>query len=409
MVGRFKGASEVTPLAEVTELYLEDVERLHSAQTTDAYRGPLRLLIRFLTETLGRDPRLADLTLENVLSWMDALQRTPKRMRGGLAEGNGVVARETLRTYLRTIRVFSRWLTRAPYRLLAVDPLTDLKLPRASRRFKQPLNADEIEALFDAVDAGTIVGARDRAMLLMLLDGGLRATELANLRYGDLNIRDQAIFVASGKGDASRYVTLGQTTLADLRVYLLVHEALLCGAAVTVDGSYLRAKPAEADLDDTPLFPTVRGEYFEYEGLKSWFRRIAERAGVPRAHLHLMRHTSAAQTLDAGADIRVVQLRLGHKDITTTQRYLHLAREQLARLQSQFSPVDHLGIGKPDSERGSRRNRSTRPSQPMWRRHAERTTPGKRAAQPPKKEEKPENDSQRGDDEEPGAPVGVRK
>jgi integrase/recombinase XerD len=322
----------------------------------------------------------------------------------------GTVARETVRTYLRAIRVFARWLTRPPYRLLATDPLADLTLPRASRRFKQPLNADEIDALLDAVDAGTIVGARDRAMLLVLLDGGLRATELANLRYGDLNIRDQSIFVAAGKGDASRYVTLGQTTIADIRAYLLVHEALLCGAAVTVNGKYLRPKPT--DLEDAPLFPTVQGEYFGYDGLKSWFGRIAERAGVPRAHLHLMRHTSAAQSLDAGADIRVVQLRLGHKDITTTQRYLYLARERLARLESQYSPVDHLGIGKPDGERRSKRTRSTQPTKPMWRRRAERTTPGKRTPQQPKKQEKQENHSQPGDAEEPGAPAapgGVRK
>jgi site-specific recombinase XerD len=419
-MGWSRQTGELAPLTDVVKLYLEDVERTRTTRTRGAYEGPLRLYTEHLRAELGREPLLSDVTLDSALSWMDALQREPKRLNGGRKTGDTPVSRETVRTYLRALRVFTRWLTRPPYRVTKENPLADLKLPRASRSRKQPLDENDLAALLNATDRTTLVGARDHAMLLILIDGGLRASELTDLTRGDLSIDHNTVFVAHGKGDKSRFVTLGHATLADLRAYLLIHEALVRGAAASVYGRIRRPPPD--DLNDAPLFPTIHGDFYSYQGLKTWFRAIAARAGVHGAHLHLLRHTSATQMLNAGADVHFVQLKLGHQDINTTLKYLHLAEDRIAEHQQPYSPVDYLGIADDDgSGQRRRQNRTARGSRPLWRQPDRRRTQDKAGSStrtqnsgsnPPGKgrteRDAPAKRAGRDDDEEPGAPVGAR-
>ena len=112
---------------------------------------------------------------------------------------------------------------------------------------------------------------------------------------------------------------------------------------------------------DASFFQALHGGAFSYDGLRSWLRRITDRAGVPRAHLHLCRHTSAVDTLDAGADVRTVQLKLGHASIATTQRYLNMASRRLSERQKEFSPIDRL-------KQQQAKRMSSKSSLPLWRR-----------------------------------------
>jgi hypothetical protein len=131
-----------------------------------------------------------------------------------------------------------------------------------------------------------------------------------------------------------------------------------------------------------PFFQTIHGAPFSYYGLRSWLRRLERSADVPHVYLHLLRHTSAIETLEAGADVRTVQLKLGHANIATTQRYLNLAARDIGERQRVFSPADHLaGLTTPGSRAAPARGRgqghkgaqngatkSAQERKPLWRR-----------------------------------------
>jgi site-specific recombinase XerD len=305
----------------------------------------LYLFHTYLQEQLDRAPRLSDFTLSAVQRWALALQQRPKWERGGLAVGDKPVALETRRTYLRTLRTFSNWLPKLPHTFCAEPPLQHLLMPRASETYKLPLTEEELAKLLAAAKEDSFFGACDTAMLLFLMDSATRASELTDLRVGDVTLQTGLLLVSRGKGSHSRTVTVGEETRQALRRYALVRDS----------------RPGAVRSSEAPFFQTKQGTPFTYYGLRSWLQRIGERAGVPRVHLHLFRHTSAVETLDVGADLRTVQLKLGHADISTTQRYLHMASERLSERQRQFSPVDHLGLGTPKQPK-------EKAPIPLWRR-----------------------------------------
>lgn len=191
-----------------------------------------------------------------------------------------------------------------------------------------PLEVEEMQQLLSACDLSSSLGARDVAMLMIFLDGGLRAMDLAKLKVSDVNTESGQLFIASGKGEKTRIVTVGAETCRALRRYVLYRDSLT---------------PAGPQAS---FFQTQRGGPFKYDGLKQWFRRLQRRAGITRRlHLHLLRHTSAVQTLDVpGSDLFTLQMKLGHADISTTRRYLRMTGKKLSDRQRTFSPLDHLGM-----------------------------------------------------------------
>jgi site-specific recombinase XerD len=328
--------------------FLYACEQRLSEDTLRSYRGVLHVFTAYLSEQLGREPTLADFTLPVVQRWAMTLQERPKLERGGLAVGDHPVAVETRRTYLRTLRTFSNWLPKPPHAFCSEPPLRHLLLPRASDTFKLPLSDEEIGLLLEASREDSVFGVRDTAMLLLLIDGAVRAMELCQLRVADVTLQTGLILVSRGKGNKTRSVTVGDETRMALRRY-----------AVTRD-----SRPGAQRSPDAPFFQALHGGAFTYAGLRSWLRRITDRAGVPRAHLHLCRHTSAVDTLDAGADVRTVQLKLGHASIATTQRYLNMASKRLSERQREFSPVDRLKLLQ--SKKPPRG-----PQTPLWRRSSD--------------------------------------
>jgi integrase/recombinase XerD len=322
---RPKGSPELLLELIIEEFIFDTQQKTSDGSTPRAYRQPLRLFVRFLTEALGRPPWLSDFTLAAVQRWATSLQERPKWERGGLSVGKKPLAVETRRTYLRTLRTFSNWLPRPPHTYCDEAPLKHLTLPRASQTYKLPLTEDEVTRLILAAKEDTVFGARDTAMLLFLMDSATRAMELCRLRIGDVTLQTGLVLVARGKGNKTRAVTVGDETRLALRRY-----------AVMRDSQHGAVRSPE-----DPFFETVNGSFFTYYGLRSWLKRVSARAAVPRAHLHLLRHTSAVDTLDVGADLRTLQLKLGHASIVTTQRYLNMASDRLSERQRAYSPIDH--------------------------------------------------------------------
>ncbi len=196
-------------------------------------------------------------------------------------------------------------------------------------------------------DRETVDGVRTQALLLTLVDGGLRAKELASLTIGDVSLQDGVLLVRRAKSHQPRLVVVGKETVLALRRYIVLRDS----------------RPSADTAATAPFFQTIHRTAFTYYGLRSWLRRLEQLAGVPHVHLHLLRHTSAIETLESGADVRTVQLKLGHADIGTTQGYLNMAPQRISQRQRSFSPVDRLGLT------ASKRTRSTRqdPLRPLWR------------------------------------------
>jgi integrase/recombinase XerD len=204
---------------------------------------------------------------------------------------------------------------------LPVDPMENLKAPRAFKGLPRCLTPAQVDALLEAPDAATPLGIRDRAILEVLYASGLRVSELIGLKPGDLDL-EVGLLTCFGKGRKERLVPVG-------------------GVAVRWVERYLReVRPRLAkDGGDPSLFLNQRGRRLSRMGLWSIVRRHAVTAGVERVLTpHVLRHSFASHLLERGADLRSLQAMLGHADISTTQIYTHVTRERLRKLYDQFHP-----------------------------------------------------------------------
>jgi len=333
-------AAPVLQLDLVVDEYERDLRRRDvSPKTIKNYVQILGLAIRCWQEQLGRPPTLDDVTVRAGEAFLDHLMARGNQSPWAHHDDNGhegnrhdehkALSRETLRTYIRALKVFSSWLAAPKQRYTLDNRLALLQMPSKAETYKLPLEADEVQRLLDTCDITTVFGSRDLAILLTFLDGGLRASDLAQLKVGHVNLESGKLFIEASKGRKSRTVTVGDTTKRILRRYAFMRDAS-AGA---------KAGPGD------PFFRNKRGEAFRYEGLRQLLRRLKTRAGVNRAFLHLLRHTSAVRTLEVpGSDLITLQEKLGHADITTTRRYIHMASATLSERQRAFSPIDHQGL-----------------------------------------------------------------
>jgi integrase/recombinase XerD len=200
-------------------------------------------------------------------------------------------------------------------RRIAADPTLKLDPPKRAPRFPKTLSEADVEALLAAPDPATPLGLRDRAMLETLYATGLRVSELVALKTYQANL-DAGVLRVMGKGSKERLVPLGEE-------------------AVEWIARYLKSRRGAADA----LFLTARGDGMTRQAFWYLIRRYGRRA-IPGKKLspHVLRHAFATHLINHGADLRVVQLLLGHADISTTQIYTHVARERLKSLHARHHP-----------------------------------------------------------------------
>jgi len=204
---------------------------------------------------------------------------------------------------------------------VAVDPVLRLDSPRRAPRFPKTLLEADVDALLAAPDAKTALGLRDRAMLEVLYASGLRVSELVALRLFEVNL-DAGVVRVVGKGDKERLVPLGEEAVDCVRRYLAEARPRLLGGRSC----------------DT-MFVTERGAGMTRQAFWYNIKRYGARA-LPGKSLspHVLRHAFATHLVNHGADLRVVQMLLGHADISTTQIYTHVARERLKALHAKHHP-----------------------------------------------------------------------
>jgi integrase/recombinase XerD len=280
------------------------LERGVAANTLAAYRSDLTHLGRWLRER-GVAGLLA-LERGDLLEYLAHLS------------AQGRQARSAARL-LSTLRQFYRVGLREGW--VAADPTLRVEAPKLGRPLPKTLTEAEVEALLRAPDTATPEGFRDRAMLEVLYACGLRVSELVGLRPEQVSLAQGLVRIV-GKGDKERLVPLGDEAAHWLREFHGGPRNELLGG-----------RPCDA------VFPTRRGEAMTRQAFWLRIRRHAATAGISK-HLspHTLRHAFATHLIDHGANLRVVQMLLGHSDLSTTQIYTYVARERLKALHAQHHP-----------------------------------------------------------------------
>ncbi|SOZ15276.1 site-specific tyrosine recombinase [Cupriavidus taiwanensis] len=282
-------------------LWLEDGL---SRNTIDAYRRDLTLLARWLQQEQRGELLGAD---DGALSAYFSARHTQTRA-------------SSANRRLAVFRRFYQWALRE--HLVQTDPCLLLRPAKQPPRYPKTLTEAQVDALLEAPDTETPLGLRDRTMLELMYASGLRVSELTQMKTVEIGLNEGVARVVGGKGDKERLVPFGQQAGDWLRRYLAsARPVLLAGRACDA------------------LFVTQRGEGMTRQAFWHLIKRHAREAGV-HAPLspHTLRHAFATHLLNHGADLRVVQLLLGHADISTTQIYTHVARERLRELHQQHHP-----------------------------------------------------------------------
>lgn len=204
---------------------------------------------------------------------------------------------------------------------IAVDPTLQIDTPKLPRNLPKSLTEQDVEQLLDAPDTQTPLGLRDRTMFEVLYATGLRVSELVTLRVTQVSM-DMGVVRVMGKGSKERLVPLGEEALDWLRRYLADGRGVLLGKQMT-----------------DALFVTARGAGMTRQMFWCLIKKHARTGGLNKPlSPHTLRHAFATHLLNHGADLRVVQMLLGHADISTTQIYTHVARERLKKLHAQHHP-----------------------------------------------------------------------
>lgn len=278
------------------------VERGLAANTIQAYSRDLVRFLAFLGG-LGRGPE--EVTQDEISSYMGSL-------RGRLS------ARSAARG-LSSIRMFYRFLVSEGR--IETSPARLVETPKLPRRLPEILSPDEVERLLEQPDPDTPSGSRDRAMLELLYATGLRVSELTGLRVRDVNL--EAGFVRLvGKGSKERVVPMGDKAMDAVRAFLSGGRDRLLGRR-----------------SSSHLFVNRTGRPLTRQGFWKLIKRYGRAAGIRRSITpHGLRHAFASHLLEGGADLRSVQIMLGHEDISTTQIYTHVTRERLKKIHEMHHP-----------------------------------------------------------------------
>jgi len=234
-------------------------------------------------------------------------------------KAEGLSARSRAR-HLVTIRGFYRFLVQE--KVIRADPSRTIDLPKSGLKLPEVLSIEEIEHLLAAPGTDKPRGLRNTAMLELLYASGLRVSELTHLKLLDINL--EAGFVrVFGKGSKERIVPMGSRALDALQAYL----------------EFGRPKLLKAGQTSAYLFVARAGKPMTRQGFWKLLRKYAVLAGLKRnISPHSLRHSFASHLLEGGADLRAVQVMLGHVDITTTQIYTHVATERLREIHDRFHP-----------------------------------------------------------------------
>jgi len=275
-----------------------------SQNTLSAYRSDLIQLDRWLQKSNIELLNATQIDLESYITY---------RFESG-------VKKRTSARILSSIRRFYQYLLRES--IITGDASAQLESPKLGRSLPKTLSEDDVDALLMAPDVKQPLGLRDRAMLELLYASGLRVSELVNIRIDQINL-NQGVIRVVGKGDKERLIPMGEEAVDWIEHFIK------------------EARPQileKRDMTDA-LFPSRLGRAMSRQAFWQLIKRYASMADINKPlSPHVLRHAFATHLLNHGADLRVVQLLLGHNSLTTTQIYTHIAKERLKSIHAQHHP-----------------------------------------------------------------------
>jgi integrase/recombinase XerD len=275
------------------------LEKGYSSNTIDSYRRDLKGFFNFIKKDWK------DLKKEDVLSYLRELMK------------KGISQRSSSR-FLSALKTFFKYLILEGE--IKSNPISGIKGMRQIKSLPSYLTMDEVDELLSLPDLSTPIGKRDKAILELMYATGLRASEIVDLKIEDLEIDGGFIYV-TGKGGKRRIVPIGEVALKYLRIYLSVREEFLSS-------------------NDSPiLFLNYKGEPLTRQGLWKIVKGYGKKIGIAdKLTPHTLRHSFATHLLERGADLRSIQIMLGHSRISTTQVYTHIASERLKKIWEKYHP-----------------------------------------------------------------------
>jgi len=316
------------------EAYIQDhIGGNHSAKTLEWHQTALGLLRLFLQEE-SDILLIDDVESDDISAWF-AHMRTSPGARGKIR------SERTIQTYARSARAFFHWLVRRG--TLESNPFDQVVFPKVGRPLIQTITTDEFEQLLLAcappnetspfAERATV---RNRAILWLLYDTGIRVSELINLRVDDLD-RKKGVVTVMGKGSKERRIALGQNCQRNLFYYLDKHRP---NAEELADWG---------SAGEDHIFLSETRQPLTKNGMEMLFKRLKERAGITgkRISPHILRHTFAINYLIKSNDPFSLQELLGHEDLTTVQNYMHMNDTVLQEQKRKYSPGDHIPARMP--------------------------------------------------------------
>jgi integrase/recombinase XerC len=289
-----------------------EVERGASRETIRAYHSDLRQFVTFVkairpTHAEPFTPRTADSLL--IRSYLARLDQDNEK-------------KSTLARKLATLRSFYRFLLREGR--VAANPADDVHTPKLPQHLPRVLTKDDANALMEFPDGKRLSDLRDRAILETLYSTGTRVSELVGMSWEDINFNDGIVRVR-GKGRKERLVPIGAVALEAIKEY----QAALHHSELSTQHSA---------LNETAVFRNSRGGRLTARSVERLVATYSSRLSAGRISPHALRHSFATHLLDEGADLRVIQELLGHASLDTTQKYTHLAMDQLLKVYDQAHP-----------------------------------------------------------------------
>ena len=291
--------------------YLEILTRFFAFLKSNSSAGQI--------EQLGKDELKAYvLHLQESVKWANS---------PNIKKAAGKLSPYSVQGHVRAVKAFWSWLAAEGY--IQDNPLAKFPLPKVPQNLVKVLTQDQIKTLLAQIDRTTPMGAKYFSILLLLLDTGVRISELISIQMNKLNLQDGYVEVL-GKGQKQRVVPFSKGIRKQILHYLSHCRGQICPS------------------DSPYLFPTPDGGPISPNSIQQYLRRLAKLAGLSgvRCSPHIFRHTFATQALANGANVFVLRDIMGHSSLTTTLKYTHLQPVDLQKQHAKFSPVEHLGLGQ---------------------------------------------------------------
>ena len=280
------------------------LEKGLSQNTVSAYRSDLQAFVYWLEQ---KEKQINEVRREHILSYLSSEIDRGKKTK-------------TIARTLSCLRTFFKFLRRENY--ISSDPTLRVDSPKLGRMLPNSLSETDVDMLLAAPDLSNAVGFRDRTMLEVLYACGLRVSELVELKLSDLNLK-QGVIRILGKGSKERLIPVGDEAIAWLNTYI----------------SDTRLNLVKRNLSEDIVFPNNRGVKMTRQAFWHRLKIHTRKAGISKnLSPHTLRHAFATHLLNHGADLRVVQLLLGHTNLSTTQIYTHVAQFRLKELHERHHP-----------------------------------------------------------------------